>query len=302
MMTPRSQCPCMHAGCHTEGGCRCRLGGAAARSGSLLTDRTMESAVLVCAPSRLTAVEPVSTGRGPPLLVGEPLGSQLEPCSVIGWGGGQRRHSVTLPSLASVVGCGHARVLSVPNDQAREGFPRLCCGRREQAQSVIDADPIATAVRAVMTTRTEWRGTASDLLGALAEAAGERAAKSKTWPDSPRALAGRLRRAATFLRKIGVEVVFKKESRARTRIIHIMATPPSAVQENIGARPSAPSTSALKSSPANGFTAPPMRTVASDADGREDGRGKGNGTTVRANSLKTSDEFASDDADANIPG
>jgi hypothetical protein len=78
------------------------------------------------------------------------------------------------------------------------------CGNRDEAvEGVIDADPIAAAVRAVMTTRTEWTGTASDLLGALAEISGERVAKSKTWPDSPRALAGRLWRAATFLRKIG---------------------------------------------------------------------------------------------------
>jgi hypothetical protein len=39
---------------------------------------------------------------------------------------------------------------------------------------VIDADPIAASVRAVMTMRMEWTGTASALLGALAEVAGER--------------------------------------------------------------------------------------------------------------------------------
>jgi hypothetical protein len=65
--------------------------------------------------------------------------------------------------------------------------------REEAVEGVIDADPIATAVRALMAARTEWTGTASDLLGALAEAAGERVAKSKSWPDSPRAMAGRLR-------------------------------------------------------------------------------------------------------------
>jgi hypothetical protein len=94
------------------------------------------------------------------------------------------------------------------------------CGNRDEAvEGVIDADPVAAAVRAVMTERTEWTGTASDLLGALGEVAGERIAKSKTWPDSPRALSGRLRRAATFLRKIGIEVSFEREGRARTRII-----------------------------------------------------------------------------------
>ena len=92
------------------------------------------------------------------------------------------------------------------------------CGNRDDAvEGVIDADPIAAAVRGVIAARTEWTGTASDLLGALAEVAGERVAKSKTWPDSPWALAGRLRRAATFLRKIGIEISFEREGRARTR-------------------------------------------------------------------------------------
>ena len=101
------------------------------------------------------------------------------------------------------------------------------CGNRDEAvEGVIDADPIATAVRAVMATRTVWTGTASDLLGALAEVVGERVAKSKTWPDSPRALAGRLRRAATFLRKIGIEIGFGREGRARTRTINITTTQP----------------------------------------------------------------------------
>ena len=100
------------------------------------------------------------------------------------------------------------------------------CGNRDEAvEGVIEADPIAAAVRAIMTARTEWAGTASELLGALAEMAGERVAKSKAWPDSPRALAGRLRRAATFLRKIGIEIGFEREGRARTRTINITATP-----------------------------------------------------------------------------
>jgi hypothetical protein len=174
------------------------------------------------------------------------------------------------------------------------------CGNRDEAvEGVIDADPIGAAVRTVMTTRTEWTGTASDLLGALAEAAGERVAKSKTWPDSPRALAGRLRRAAPFLRKIGIEISFGREGRARTRTIHI-AAPSHAAPENAGARPSAssaPSASAPKSNPANSFLAPPPRTVANDADGSS----RGGAPTVRANPLKTNAATGADGADANPP-
>jgi hypothetical protein len=176
------------------------------------------------------------------------------------------------------------------------------CGNRDEAvEGVIDADPIAAAVRGILATRTEWTGTASDLLGALAEAAGERVAKSKSWPDTPRALAGRLRRAAPFLRKIGIEISFGREGRARTRTIHIATIP---TPENTGARPSASSASsapASKSNPANGFLASPVRTVAKDADGRTDGSGQAGAPTVRANPLKTNAGTVADDADANHP-
>jgi hypothetical protein len=173
------------------------------------------------------------------------------------------------------------------------------CGNRDEAvEGVIDADPIAAAVRAVMLERTEWTGTASDLLGALGEATGERIAKSKTWPDSPRALSGRLRRAATFLRKIGIKVSFEREGRARTRVIRITATSSDPVPERGGAQSSvssAPSAPRPKSSPDNGFGAPDPRTIANDADGCAHGKVD----SVRANPLKSDGRDDADGADAN---
>ena len=167
------------------------------------------------------------------------------------------------------------------------------CGNRDEAvDGVIDADPIAAAVRALMQARTEWTGTASDLLGALAEMAGERVAKSKTWPDSPRALAGRLRRAATFLRKVGIAIGFEREGRARTRMIRITTAAP----ESRGARPSAssaPSADPVKANAGNGLEAQRLRTVGYPADGSKGG----NGATVRANHLKTNIKTAADGAD-----
>jgi hypothetical protein len=127
------------------------------------------------------------------------------------------------------------------------------CGNRDDAvEGVIEADPVAAAVRNLIAARREWTGTASDLLGALAEVAGERVVKAKTWPDNPRALSGGLRRAATFLRKTGIEIKFTKPNK---RIIHITASPPSAPPENARARPSAPSA--------------PMGTVDNDSDGAD---------------------------------
>jgi len=59
------------------------------------------------------------------------------------------------------------------------------CGNRDEAvEGVSVADPVAAAVRAFMAVRTEWTGTASNLLGALAEQAGDHVVKAKTWPDA----------------------------------------------------------------------------------------------------------------------
>lgn len=175
-----------------------------------------------------------------------------------------------------------------------------CGNRNEAVDGVIDADPIAAAVRVVMTTRTEWTGTASELLGALAEMAGERVAKAKTWPDSPRALAGRLRRAATFLRKIGIDIGFEREGRARTRMIRITTTGQSPVPEIQGPQASAssaPFADPLKANPGNGFGYQGVRTVGDPADGS---RGT-NGSTARANPLKSNAATGADGADAKHP-
>jgi len=172
------------------------------------------------------------------------------------------------------------------------------CGNRDEAvEGVIDADPIAAAVRALMHARTEWTGTASDLLGALVEMAGERVTKAKTWPDSPRALSGRLRRAATFLRKIGIDIGFDREGRARMRVIRITTTGQSTAPETPGAQASAPSASSadsVKVNPGNGFGHQCLRTVGSLADGLTGG----NGSTVRANLLKSHAATVADGADA----
>ncbi|MFB9985329.1 hypothetical protein ACFSQQ_09575 [Mesorhizobium kowhaii] len=175
------------------------------------------------------------------------------------------------------------------------------CGNRDEAvEGVIEADSIAAAVRALVQARTEWTGTASELLCALAELAGERVAKSKTWPDSPRALAGRLRRGATFLRKIGIDIGFEREGRARTRMIHITTNGKPASPETGGARPSASSAPPAdwpKVSSGNGFASPGLRTVAAVADGSAGETG----ATVRANLLTSNAEAGADGADAMHP-
>jgi hypothetical protein len=178
------------------------------------------------------------------------------------------------------------------------------CGNRDEAvEGVIDADPISTAVRSMMATRTVWTGTASALLSALAELAGERATKSKSWPDNPRALAGRLRRAATFLRKIGIEVSFGREGRARTRTIHITA-PSEPAPENAVAPPSARSAhsgSIQNSNGASGFAALPPRSIANAVDGSVSDSNQAIGSTARSISLEYNAMASTDGTDANCP-
>jgi len=128
-------------------------------------------------------------------------------------------------------------------------------GNRDDAvNQVIDADPVAAAVRRFMEARTEWNGTASEFLGALAYQEGERVARSKSWPSSPQALSGRLRRAATFLRGAGIAMELGQRSgHARTRTIRITsrsASPMSAVRSETS---SASSAVAEKSSSLNAF-------------------------------------------------
>jgi hypothetical protein len=83
--------------------------------------------------------------------------------------------------------------------------------RRAAIESIIEADPIANCVRAIMEDRTMWTGSASDLLRLCAESAREDISGGTSWAKNPRALAGRLRRAQTFLRTLGIEITFSRE-------------------------------------------------------------------------------------------
>jgi hypothetical protein len=115
--------------------------------------------------------------------------------------------------------------------------------RDEAIDSVIEGDPVASALRTMMALRQQWSGTASDLLGSLSIEVGERIARSKSWPQTPKGLSGRLRGAATFLRKRGIEIAFDRDSdRDRTRKIHICASGRTEDEKNASNsyRPSAP--------------------------------------------------------------
>ena len=97
--------------------------------------------------------------------------------------------------------------------------------RRAAIEDAIDADPVAACVREIMAERSSWTGSAADLLRAGAGRSSDGISRSRTgWPKNPRALAGRLRRAQTFLRALGIDIAFSREGRAGSRVIRIRAT------------------------------------------------------------------------------
>jgi hypothetical protein len=97
--------------------------------------------------------------------------------------------------------------------------------RKAAVEGVIEVDPVAVCVRKLMAERSSWAGTASDLLRAATNLADDNISKrSADWPKNPAALAGRLRRAQTFLRMLGIEIAFSREGRAGTRTIRISSS------------------------------------------------------------------------------
>lgn len=205
-------------------------------------------------------------------------------------------------------------------------------------ENVLEASPVAVAVRQLMAGLTgAWKGTSFELLTRLEGLVSERLAKSEAWPSNGRALSGRLRRAASFLRRVGIHVAFVREGHARAREIVITATTPAPGTRGVGnfaSASSAPSAGGSKPSKNTGLAADGCGRYADGADangfdadanrsepGAEDGPGAdanaadADGTrtvrldpTVRtpvgANPLETADEIggtdAADDADAKI--
>jgi hypothetical protein len=97
--------------------------------------------------------------------------------------------------------------------------------RKAAVEGIIEADPVAVCVRKLVAERGSWAGTASDLLRAASHLPDDDVStKSASWPKHPVALAGRLRRAQTSLRMLGIEIAFSREGRAGTRTIRLSSS------------------------------------------------------------------------------
>jgi hypothetical protein len=114
-------------------------------------------------------------------------------------------------------------------------------GNLEDAVDVVlEADPVATALRSLMASKPQWSGTATALLREMAAQAGDVVTRTKEWPKSARGLSSKLRRAAPFLRKIGINIQFdeREKTQKRTRTIHITTSAPGGAPEKARTEPS----------------------------------------------------------------
>lgn len=120
-------------------------------------------------------------------------------------------------------------------------------GNRDNAnETALEASPIAQAIQKLMEHLTAWKGTASELLVALANQVDEQTKRGKTWAQTPKGLSSILRRLAPNLRAIGINVTFAEERTNRGRIIHLDT---SDWVEKQPSQPSQPSQESSKPSP-----------------------------------------------------
>ncbi|MBE3589876.1 MAG: hypothetical protein IMW98_03500 [Firmicutes bacterium] len=139
--------------------------------------------------------------------------------------------------------------------------------RADAVELALEADPVAQAVRQAAE-RGEWTGTASELLDELEQIAPEKVQHSRTWPTTARTLANRLRRAATFLRALGVEVEFYREGHDRRRMVAVRKIEQPIVRNVREDATEAANPSATRVSPADD-DADDVRTQTSYADANE---------------------------------
>jgi hypothetical protein len=85
---------------------------------------------------------------------------------------------------------------------------------RDSAHEVaLESSPVAAPLREIA--EIGFEGTSSDLLALLSESVEDRVLRLRSWPKTPKALSGELRRLAPNLRETGVSITFERTSRRR---------------------------------------------------------------------------------------
>src|SRR5690606_32491132 len=171
----------------------------------------------------------------------------------------------------------------VPSTTLIRSLGAYTAGARDVVADVIEGDPFGSALVELMRDRSEWTGTAGELLAALDTLQSPddsdikpRSTRPRGWPATPRAAAGALKRVAPALRAMGIDV--RKGERSNRGQLYILTATPSPVSR--GNEPSQPSLGAEK------------QALTSENSG--DGWGS---ATVTQPSLDHHDRHAGDDCD-----
>jgi hypothetical protein len=136
-----------------------------------------------------------------------------------------------LPRMADFALWGEAVCRGLGYD-ANEFLEAYRQNRQSATVSLLEDSRIGGAVQRFMENRQSWEGTATELLDELSVLVGEATAQSKSWPKTPHALSGYLKRLAPSLRTVGIDVQFGRDlSPSRRRLITITRAEPARVTQ-----------------------------------------------------------------------
>ena len=93
--------------------------------------------------------------------------------------------------------------------------------RADAVEIVLDADPVAMALRQHMQGRPETTTTATELLAALGALVHDQVRRGRQWPSSARVLSGQLTRLGPALRRAGFRIEHRRQGHTGARLIHI---------------------------------------------------------------------------------
>jgi len=129
-----------------------------------------------------------------------------------------------LPRMADFAQWGEAVIRGLGGEPG-SFLSRYNANRRAACDSALDDCAVAQALRGLMDfANGPWRGTASELLQALASYAPPSAIRSAQWPKTPRLLSCALRRIAPQIRMIGITVSFDRIDNIRLITISSSST------------------------------------------------------------------------------
>jgi hypothetical protein len=117
-----------------------------------------------------------------------------------------------------------ARAVDVATATDPGAFDLYMAQRATLAGDVIESDPLASGIVELLHKQTRWRGTAGQLLDELEQQAGfnNGQRRPRSWPTSPKALGGRLRRLAPALEASGIAIEHERDNtRTRQRLITV---------------------------------------------------------------------------------